>query len=428
MKKNSTAITAIIVVIALIASAGALWAGGAFSSEKKPAAPTTTAAPVSDSKDSPLPSASAKTEKAALPMLSTGLGNLFYTCTNDGVVAFYGYSDGVFTAVDGAKTTDVSLTVNSSTVSAKIYYINYEGKTIGYGLYTSQTAEPVYGYEYAFFKLCDLPQGYSASGNYLLMFDSNKADFNSENKRYGECFLYNLSTGKASFAFKQNNRSFDLRGLYRADFTVLTNEAIAASGSTFYFLSGRFYDFTDAKLGDLCDVYARSGSSDTRYITGVLGQYIKSVNGGILVIKPCSGGFETLLYKGSSSESTKKYTGDYYADYIRSGDYLVSVKNGKIYNLVTGEEKALGISDANFVPEVACVTADGSAAFVRGYVRSGDSFTDKALVYSAGTAKIYADERFKNASNPSFLPDGKLIYWYPVENTATPYAYDIVTL
>lgn len=419
--KNNTVITAAIIVLALVAVAGAFWAGGVFSpSEKKPEATTTTAvSPQADGYSDTV----VKTDKVSLPILPTGLENLYYSCANDGVVTFYGYGVPGFTALDGVKTASTSVTVNSSTIPVTLYYINYEGKTIGYGLYTSQISAPVFGYDYAFFKLCDLPAGYSSAGSYLLMFDSNKADFNAQNKKYGECFLYNLSSGKTSFAFRQNNRTFDLRGVYRGDFTVLTDEAVAASGSSFYYLSGRFYDPVDAKLGNVCDVYRRSGSSDVRYITGVLGQYVKSANGGILVIKECQGGFETLLYKGDSSESTKKYTGSYYTDYIRSGDYLVSVKNGKIYNLVTGEEKPLGIINSDFVAETACVKADGSAAFIRGYVKSGDVFTSKLITYSSEKTMTYSGEHFDKAVNPSFLPDGNLIFWYPSDSS---YSYDVI--
>ncbi|MCL2513265.1 MAG: hypothetical protein FWF08_05120, partial [Oscillospiraceae bacterium] len=169
-------------------------------------------------------------EDIPAPLMDTDIPGVFYAMDKKGGVYFYRYTGGKFEKTDEAGIYEIKATLSAQTLPVSVHYITENGVTNGFGLFLAEKNPDVYIYDYAFFKLKELPPGYKSSGSFLLLIDTDKNNFYKDEKIYGEAFYFNTKTGKTNRLFENLNRAIGPDGAERADFAVLTDRAVDTHG------------------------------------------------------------------------------------------------------------------------------------------------------------------------------------------------------
>lgn len=270
--------------------------------------------------------------------LPTYVSGIYYTADLSGKVAFYNYSAGSFVpCTEKVETASVKMTASNQSIPVKISYIVSGGKTIGYGLFTSDMDKSVKLYDYAFVELRNMPEGYGKS--YLILCDYDKEDFYKADKTYNEIYEYNLTAASVSTKLSQNTRLVDSNGTYRQDWAMMSDEFIANMGKTNYFMSSRYY--TEAETGVRTDIMAYSNAYRPKVVAkDIVEQWFVNNDDGMHYMKTTKDGFKSVVKKGDKPKDVAGFEGDYFTDYLRSGNYIINKHTGEMTNLLTGDKSA----------------------------------------------------------------------------------------
>ncbi len=295
-------------------------------------------------------------------LLPTGIDGIYYSADLSGRVGFFTVENGAVKPYGGEVKT-VNATISKTYTSrqdmdTKITYIEHEGKVCGFGLFTTEiSSKEANTYPYAFFKVINKPVGYGSG--HLLLIDYEKDNFYSADKVYSEIFSFNLSTGKTEKIFDYSNRTVDYTGGYRNDWAMLTDYFAANMAGEKYFLSSRNYNNSDR--GKVCDIMVVSDAyKPTIKTNGIVGLWASVQGDGLHYLRNTNTGFNSIALT-DSEKIIASFEGNYFSDYLQSGNYIINKNSLAFANLLTGESKTLKDIYLGDI-DVFSVSPDGSKA------------------------------------------------------------------
>lgn len=322
---------------------------------------------------------------AGFPLMKTDIENVFYTMSKTGEVAFFKASNSKIEKIENVKTFDVSVSCSGQKLPAKIYYIEIEGKTLGYGLFTNEQHPEVYLYDYAFFKVTNQFAKYTSS-DLLLLIDIDKNRFYDDEKVYSESFYLYESYSTKPF-LNEDQRIVDLNARLRTDYKVFTDGILHQSESKILFFSSRFYN--DYDYSDKVDIFISGGSGENvdnnRYILDVASLNFWRTDKGVYYLKnkevaeenttgaadgaeAAKEAFAVMVYDGKESKESISFEGSLDNDFILDEEYLLHITSGEVYNILTGETFKIDYSkfETSFTPDIFEISENGKYCVVRG--------------------------------------------------------------
>ncbi len=296
--------------------------------------------------------------------LPTDFENIYYTAALDGSVNFFEYAGGAMSpcALE-VKQVKANLKASRETIPVTVKYIEKGGKACGYGVFTSDMSKDVEVYAYAFVKLTAKPAGYGSG--YLLLADFDKDNFYKADKLYSEIYNFDIAKGSTSTYVSNHTRLVDINGTFRQDWTLLTDDFIRNLGDAKYFLSSRYYN--EADKGLRADVMILSNAYRPKIVVeDILGVWFVNDSNGMHYLKKNDKGFANILKTGDVENVLTQFEGDWQADYLQCGKYLINKKSLVMIDLLTGSSKTL--KDINIEnADVFSVNADGTKAVFASY-------------------------------------------------------------
>lgn len=270
---------------------------------------------------------------AYLPLMPTDFDEVFYTMTRQGKVDFYMLVDGALTSLPETGVYNVKVTCSGQQIPAAIHYVTIDGKTNGFGLYTASSQYQVMMFDYAFFKICELPSAQAKKGSLLLMIDTDKNRFYKE-KVYSEQFYLKTADLSTTYYLAEGARQTGMDGLKMKDFKMFTDEILNQPFQNTYFFSSRSYIADTVKA---VDIYASGNyglnADNTRIIKNVIGMtFMRIVNKGLYYFYKTANGFNLNNYDGKNITTIKEFTGDFDTDYIRNGNCILQKTTGDLYH------------------------------------------------------------------------------------------------
>ncbi len=340
------------------------------------------------------------------PLVQSDVDNIFYCISPDGTVEFYEFGKDMLSKYSGeVNTVELKPLLTYYSVPITVYYIEVEGKTLGYGLFTTEkTRAEVNLYSYAFAKLTDAPAVYGLDGK-LLLISTNPDEVYSADKVYTEAFSVDMDTKKCSPITAQRDRSADRTGRLSERWSMFTDSYLASVSKKAGMISGRLYNEGTAVF----DAYDLNESLNTPEVKGLWGTYLRETeNGALVYLKKTDDGFKSVEFIAEEKEIAS-FKGDM-KNFEFSGDWVYDKEKEKFTNLLTDktvEGKKLDGRITDF-----CANADGSKIAVA--LSDGDSQA-LSIVTPDGKVKQYIcdtafyDLQFINAETliaTAFTNDG----------------------
>lgn len=323
------------------------------------------------------------------PMLETDIDNVLLSVHSSGIFTFYEITNGNLSQCTDTKTIEVTAPCSHQNIPATIYYLERNGKTSGYGLFTTSiSSEDIRLFDYAFFRLTNMPSGYS-DAKHILMVDFDGKDFAFSDKTYSELFAFDINTGKTTKITGDNGRTVDRYGRLRSDWAQLNDALIEFSADKFY-LSGRNY-LLDSTNADILFIEGNTKTKPTWKSSGIYENYMNAENGNLYYAKETNGGFEIFcMTKDGTENRISAYSGNI-EDYLFFGDYIFNKNNLVLKRISTDENKAdLGnLSKKIAYPEFMSVSEDGTKLVV---LCNTAPQTAVLCDIKTGTQKIITDE------------------------------------
>ena len=342
------------------------------------------------------------------PLVQSDFDNIFYCLRPDGTVEFYEFGEDMLSKYSGeVNTVELSPSLTYYNVPVTVYYIEVEGKTLGYGLFTTENSDAkVNLYSYAFAKLVDAPVVYGLDGK-LLLISTNPDEVYSADKVYTEAFDIDMDTKKCSPLTAQRDRNADKTGRLSERWSMFTDSYLASVSKKAGMISGRLYNEGTVVF----DVYDLNESLNTPEVKGMWGTYLRETeNGALVYIKKTDDGFKSVEFIAEEKELAfikSKAEGE--KNLVFSGDWVYDLKAEKFTNLLTGktiEGKKLDDGITGF-----CANDDGSKIAVA--IADADSYT-LAFVTPDGKVKKYMCEAAY--SDMAFINSETLVATAPADD------------
>jgi len=369
-----------------------------------------------------------------LPPLQTDIENLFYTVSpDDGAVRFYEYTAGALLPYGGTVTTvDKTVTCSNQELPVKLCYVEKDGVTTGYGLFTAADQSAPKVYDYAFFKIAGLPAAYG-SGGALLLVNFDKNNFWVKDRVYTDAFIIGLEgSGTATKRLTVDKaRTVDEHGALRSDWILLTDGFLSSLGSKSYFLSSR--DYTLDKKGLVADILTIAEPKPPRVITGILGLWARVTENGPTYLRATQTGFDCVVFADKNETVLKSFTGDYFKDYLRSGNYVLNKTSLVLTDLLTGAEKTLAGVQADSAAFLS-VSPDGTRAVIAtpgaGDMQAKAPQTLVLYNLSTNEAKTFAEPLLFSQTNANFCwtDNNTLFHLRPTKDDGTGLGYCFITM
>lgn len=378
---------------------------------------------------------------AGLPLLKTDMENVFYTMDKQGSVNFYKVTSRNIEKIDGIQSFDVTVTCSGQKLPVTIYYIEYEEQTIGYGLFTNEEHPEVFLYDYAFFKVTNQFEGYDSKSDLLLLADVEKERFYDENKVYSESF-YLYSSHETKNFLNEDQRIVDLQAKLRTDYKMFTDDILHQTEDKILFFSSRFYN--DYSYGDKVDIFISGGYGENvdnnRYIIDVASLDLWRTEEGVYYFADKTAedeeeqtedtakeAFSLMYYDGDKSEEVVSFEGSLENDFILDDSFLLDIKSGEVYDVLTGETFKLDYSqfDVSFVPDLFSVSENGKYALIRGKSNLGKPSLG---VYDREKNELdtFTDNVFGHVASMQVLNDSTVVISLAANEAATTY-YQLVS-
>jgi hypothetical protein len=386
------------------------------------------------------------TGELTFPPLQTDIANLFYTINPaDGIVAYYeATTTGLVPYTGTVETTDISVTCSNRDISVKLSYVQQGEEFTGYGLFTAATAAKATGdkapsdiFAYAFIKLTTLPAAYGKSGQ-LLLVDFDKNSFWLDDKLYTEAFIININNpgstaqnprAAAKSLTTDNTRTVDFSGAFRSDWVMLYDDFLDSLGQKPYFLSSRDYNL-DSK-GLVTDILITGTKKPPRVVQGMLGLWARVDKNNLIYLKATEQGFDCLKFDSNDEQIVKSFVGNYFEDYLQSGQYLLNKNTLVLTDLLTGEEKTLTSVLTDSVAFFS-ISPDGLRAAVATAGAGEDLATaTQTLVLcnlETGTTTTVSEPLIFSQTNPNFcwIDNNTLFHLRPTNDDTTGLSYCII--
>ena len=370
--------------------------------------------------------------EAGYPLLETDIPGVFYAMSKRGDVSFFKAQGGNIEKLPDVGVFDVTVTCSGQKLPVTIHYVEVDGKTAGYGLFTNADHPDVFLYDYAFFKVTDQFDGYDSRSKLLLLADTEKSRFYDEDKVYSESFYLYESKETKNF-LNEDQRIVDLNARLRADYKMFTDGILHQTEDKILFFSSRFYN--DYGRSEQVDIFISGGSGENvdnnRYILDVASLDFWKTDDGIRYFKLNSpdetdaaavATFSLMNYKNKESEEIISFDGSLKEDYILSGTKLFNIKTGEIYDVITGENVKFdyGKFSTSFTPDLFKAGEDGRYCLIRGKSNLGKP--SLAIIDTeTGESYTYTDNVFGHIASMQALSDGTVILSLAAGETAESY-------
>ncbi len=339
--------------------------------------------------------------KTGYPLVQSDIDSLYYCVSPDGNVKYYEYNAGKISEFNGVvKQLQVNVELSYNKIPITLYYIEKDGKTTGYGLFTNaDTNNNVNLYSYVFAHITDSPVLYGLKGKMLLLNTNPEEAYNSD-KTYTEIFDVNMTDGTCSNVFSQRDRTVDKSGKMTERWNILTDSFIKSVGQKASVISGRLYD-SDT---DTYDVFDMNKSINKPDALGMYGTFLRdNKDGSYIFLKKTAKGFKSVKYI-SQEEDIVSFEGDIKKDFVFSGNWVYSVKERTFTNLIDGKKI---ISESTEAIDMFTVNSDGSKIVAVANYENQAFF----VINSDGTTKGYSGENIFNSNikNICFADDNTVL-------------------
>lgn len=347
-------------------------------------------------------------------LLPTDLDGVYYNPSLSGEISYFNLTDNGFEAYNReVKTLEVSVTRAYQRLNAKIYYIADGSEFFGCGLYTAGQSSSSPVYPYAFFKLVNMPSGYGSSK--LLLIDFDKNNLYKSDKIYSELYSLSMKTKKATLLVGENTRLVDLNGAPQSGWSMLTDGFIEAMGRADYYLSSREYGL-DSR-GRRSDVLRIGTGNTPEYaVRDILGLWVRNEADGLHFLRESEdgSGFEHIILSSGKEKTADSFEGDYFEDYLLSGDLLLNKNEATITNLLTGRVLEAGAEDI-LAADAFAVSEDGTKGVFVFYAENNAADTPvQKLIYSDFSAKtrdIFCEPLlFNEAVGVRFIDNDRVLH------------------
>ncbi len=375
--------------------------------------------------------------EAGLPLLKTDVENVFYAMSKSGDVSFYKVEDAKIEKLSDVGIFDVTVTCSGQTLPATIHYVEIDGKTVGYGLFTNENHPEVFLYDYAFFKVTNQFDGYDSKSELLLLIDIEKDRFYDENKVYSESFYLYESKETKKF-LNEDQRIVDLNARLRADYKMFTDDILHQTDDKILFFSSRFYN--DYGYSEQVDIFVSGGYGENvdnnRYILDVASLNFWDTEDGIIYFKDteiagdtdaaATTAFSVMCYDGKSSEELIGFDGSLKEDFLLDESKLLNIKSGEIYDVVSGKTSKFDYTkfETSFMPDLFKVSENGRYCLVRGRSNLGKPSLG-IMDMETGDIYTYTDNVFGHIASMQALNDGTVVLSLAASETAASY-YQLV--
>lgn len=300
------------------------------------------------------------------PPIKSDIDSIYYCLNTDSTVSFYQYNGSSLVSYGGeVKTAELKPECTYQKVPITVYYITVDGKTLGYGLFTTVNSNAdVKYYSYIFAKLVDMPSIYGKTGKLLLLSTDEKQAY-SQDKTYTEAFSADLSKGTCTSLSSQRDRTADKSGRLAERWDIFTDSYLKTVSKKAGLISGRMFDADTELYG----VYDLKVGTNKPAVSSIYGTFVRETSeGGFVYIKKTSDGFKSVEYI-TSEKTIAEFKGDI-KGCVFCGDWVYQPDTKTFTNLLTG--KAVEAGKLGFVPYKFCVNEDSSkiAAMADGETQS----------------------------------------------------------
>ncbi len=349
----------------------------------------------------------------SLPLMSTDFDNIFYTMTKQGEVKFYQAAGGMLTQIPESGNFEVSAECSSQKLPAVIHYLEQDGHTVGYGLFTNLLYPDVLLYDYAFFKVTDMFEGFKDDkGTLLMMLDVDNTRFYKEDKIYSEIF-YLYSDRTSEYFLSEDQRTVAMDGKTKTDYKMFTNDILSqGDNKNVLFFSSRYY--VSYEETGLADIFTSGGSGtnvdNVRYAINVASlNFWRDGTDTYYFSNNEDNSFSLMRSDGNDATEVKKFSGDIKEDYLISGEFILTKSTGEVYNCISGQTITINYScfKNGFTADLFTISENGKYAVVRGV--NGDTMPACGVMdFAANTMTAYEDNVFAYIANAHVLDDGSV--------------------
>lgn len=350
----------------------------------------------------------------SLPLMSTDFENIFYTMTKQGEVRFWQAGGGTLTEIPETGNFEVKAECSSQQLPAVIHYLEKDGHTVGYGLFTNLIYPDVLLYDYAFFKVTDMFGGFADDkGTLLMMLDVDNTRFYKEDKVYSEIFyLYSDHTSKHFLS--EDQRTVAMDGRTKTDYKMFTNGILEqGDNKNVLFFSSRYYVSYDES--GLVDIFTSGGSGtnvdNVRYVVNVasLNFWRNGSDTYYFAKNYDDNSFSLCRYDGKESTEVKKFSGEIDKDYLISGEFILTKSTGEVYNCVSGQTLTINYAcfSSGFTADLFTISENGKYAVVRG-VNGNNKPACGIMDFDANKITAYEDSVFSYIAGIHALNDGSV--------------------
>ena len=264
----------------------------------------------------------------------------------------------------------------------------------------------------------------------LLLVDIEKDRFYSDHKIYSEAFyLYSDHTTKTFL--NEPQRTVDLNARLRSDYKMFKDEILGQTQDRILFFSSRYYN--DYDYGDKVDIFISGGTGDgldnNRYLSDIASLDFWRTDDGVYYFKEneveeesttASGAesteatenksFTLKFYDGKDSKEIITFEGDIETDYIICDTWMLNIKSGEMYNVISGESKSLDYSEFNttFIPDIFRMSENGEYCVVRGKNNLGKPSIG-VMNFNCNKLVTFTDNVFGYVATAQALNDGTVV-------------------
>lgn len=337
-------------------------------------------------------------------LIQSEIPDVFYGFSSDYKLQYYQYKNDKMVAVQSTGSVNATVDMGNEKIPVTIDYVELGGKIFGAGLFVANNTENVYFYDMLAFQLVNLPKGYEQEGKALLLATTNKNALTQKVTLWPESFVVDLKTGATSRFLKVINRNIDVStGAGVEDFCILTNESYGASG-TIPFISAREYEAGSGQQ----DIFIKTSKEEKLYISDVYGKFLLTDGNSVIFMRKTDKGFDVIRKTGEEEKVTASLYGTMSANYMHAGDYIFNKNDGKLYNLLTGEQKT--VVGYRMSPEMMAVSPDGKYLVMLGTVVNMMDYQVHIFNLETGDYTKLKDENYSSHSNLAFINNTTAVY------------------
>lgn len=345
-----------------------------------------------------------------IPYMPTDIPTVFYTADAAGNVTYYSFDGGQYNEIAPTGTFELNVPLSGQQIPVKIPYIEQDGVLTGFGVFASgTTGSDVYIYNFIIFKVCNLPAAYAADGKCLLLAFTDQTQAYTLDPVWEEAYVLNRANGTTERFLSENNRMLGINGAVRSDFCMITDDALTADTAALPFLSGRAYDLA-ADTEAAADIYVKNGAKETLVVTGASDRYVKPLGGdSFAFLRKNANGFDTVKYENGTESVITSFYAAYGSSYIRSGDYLLSKEDGRIYT--TYDNTVIETVGYKMNPLVFAVSPNGKYVVMAGTVTNALDY--RIYVYNTETKRYatFTETNYAAHDNMRFVDDHTVAYY-----------------